>query len=474
MRLATACLVWCGVAVLLAATGQTAEAQNAAQNSAKATQESLSQRLRKIYGLPDGTIQSGDRKRVTIRDDRGDVVTAQIHVRIGNQYLVQMPNGRLAKVGVDEVRQTNAPFRPADRDVMKAELSKELGPGFKITETKNYIVFYTCSDAYQKKSCEVLEAVHAGIYKYFDEKFFSVHKPDVPLVAVIFKTSAEFHRFGKKGESVNGYYDQITNHIVFYEESDLAIAGEEAARDQMLGTVAHEGVHQTLCNIGVQPRLVVWPLWVMEGLAEFFAPTIDGKTTEWKGVGQVNDTRMAGLEPFFKAPAKNRGYLKAVAAADQLDGQGYAFAWGMVHYLSKEKPASLMQYLRSLNSRTPLEPPVGKSRAEAELEVFERYFAMTPAELEIDLAYHLRKLPFEHPWQNAKHYVAIVEYPFGAITRRAACMCLLESGAETWRNTFYDKLTADQRARATFYIKELANRDSAKEYAYRWLYPQNR
>lgn len=465
MRLATACTVL-GVAAILAIGLRAAEAQN------NAGPNILAQRLRKAYNLPDGAIQSGERKRVHVRDQGGALVSAQIHVRMGDQYMLQMPNGRLVRVNVNDVRVTNAPFLPANRERMRAEVSRELGPGFKFAETKNYLVFYTCSDEYQKKSCEILESVHAGIYKYFDEKFFSVHKPDVPLVALIFKTPAEFRRYGQKGDAVNGYYDQVSNYIVFYEESELSIAGEDIARDQMLGMVAHEGVHQTLCNIGVQPRLVVWPMWVMEGLAEFFAPTIDGDTTEWKGVGQVNETRLAALEPYFKSPAKNRGYIKAVAGAEALDSGGYAFAWGMVHYLSQEKPASLMQYLRSLNSRTPLEPPSGRgSYTDTELEIFEKYFAMTPGELEIDLAYHLRKLPFEHPWQNAKHYVAIVEYAEGSLTKRAACMCLLESKAEVWRNAMYSKLSADQRAGATFYIKELANRDSAKQYAYRWLHP---
>jgi hypothetical protein len=469
MRLGTAWMLWCCCAVWLAASS-TATAQSPG---------GLSQRLRKAYSLPDGFIQSGDRNRVSVRDEKGTVVAALIHVRIGDEYLLQMPDGRMVKARVEDVRPTNAPFVPASRERMKLDLKRELGPAYKLAESKNYLFFYTCSDAYQQTAANTLEAVHAGIYKYFEEKYFAVRKPDVPLVAIIFKNRSELQRYSQKAAAVNGYYDQITNHIVFYEESELmSSVGEEIARDQMLGVVAHEGVHQTLCNIGVQPRLVIWPIWVMEGLAEYFAPTVDGKTTEWKGVGQVNDTRMGALEGFFKSPAKNRGYLKRLFSVDELDPDGYAFSWAMVHYLSKEKPASLMQYLRSLNARTPLEapaPPSGRGTfADAELEIFDRYFAMSPGELEIELAYHLRKLPFEHPLQNAKHYVGIIEYIDGPHTKRAAYMCLAEAKAATWRDSIFEKLTPEQRSRARSFIKELENRDSAKQYAYRWLNPQER
>ena len=51
-------------------------------------------------------------------------------------------------------------------------------------------------------------------------------------------------------------------------------------------TVAHEGAHQILANIGVQPRLSDWPLWLIEGFAEYCAtPTRTKKGMAWDQAG---------------------------------------------------------------------------------------------------------------------------------------------------------------------------------------------
>src|SRR5436309_1049105 len=77
----------------------------------------------------------------------------------------------------------------------------------------------------------------------------------------------------------------------------------DLALGQAISTIAHEGVHQILHNIGVQRRMSVWPMWLSEGLAEFFAPTtVDGKL-RWKGPGQVNDLRMFELEEYVRGNA---------------------------------------------------------------------------------------------------------------------------------------------------------------------------
>ena len=62
-------------------------------------------------------------------------------------------------------------------------------------------------------------------------------------------------------------------------------------------TAAHEGTHQVLQNIGVQPRLSAWPLWLVEGLAEYCATPSCSRAGEptWDGLGQINSLHMATL-----------------------------------------------------------------------------------------------------------------------------------------------------------------------------------
>src|SRR5207244_578731 len=92
-----------------------------------------------------------------------------------------------------------------------------------------------------------------------------------------------------------------TNWVIMYEMSKLAEVAPEIALKQAVSTVAHEGVHQVLFNIGVQQRLSRWPMWISEGLPEYFAPTDVTKDIRWKGVGTVNDLRMSELNRYVLA-----------------------------------------------------------------------------------------------------------------------------------------------------------------------------
>ena len=51
------------------------------------------------------------------------------------------------------------------------------------------------------------------------------------------------------------YYDVLSNRIVMYEETALWKIKPDLALQQALATIAHEGRHQILHNIGVQQRL---------------------------------------------------------------------------------------------------------------------------------------------------------------------------------------------------------------------------
>ena len=109
----------------------------------------------------------------------------------------------------------------------------------------------------------------------------------------MFRTEAQFQRYRRMPPGVVAYYDTLSNHIVMYEESRLFRTAPELAIQQAISTIAHEGAHQILHNIGVQARLSKWPMWLTEGLAEYFAPTTFGRRMQWKGAGQVNDLRIS-------------------------------------------------------------------------------------------------------------------------------------------------------------------------------------
>lgn len=455
----------CGLALLLSGFGPPAQAEDP-----PAEPGSL---IRKGLGLAAGETKPGLNRRVKMLN-QGQVYTALVHCEVGRSYVVMLPDGKLTTIDSRYANATSEPFYPAKRTWMAKDLLRKLGNGFQVAETKQRLYCYNCSEAFQKRAAAILDAVHDGVYKHFQDLGFTVHEPRVPLAVIIFRTEKEFQEFSDMGENVNGYYDILTNYIVFYEESELNIIGTTMAADEVLSTVAHEGVHQTLANIGVQSRLSIWPAWVTEGLAEFYSPTTEETPIRWKGLGEVNDLRMANLDTMIKRGDRAAGSLiRQTLLATRLDSNGYAASWGLAHYLNHIKPATFLEYVRNLSLREPLAEPVpssGKgSRGEAELELFYHFFGKDLVQLERGMNSHLRKLPFKHPLANATHYVAILEYRTGTTIHRSASLSITEDAAVRWRDSVWEKLTGDQRATGTTYIKTLASRADAQSYASRWL-----
>src|SRR5256714_5441524 len=130
----------------------------------------------------------------------------------------------------------------------------------------------------------------------------------------MFKSEDEFRRYRRMPPGVVAYYDPLSNRVFMYEQSRLLQMRPDLALGQAISTIAHEGVHQILHNIGVQKRMSVWPMWLSEGLAEFFAPTAVDDKLRWKGPGQVNDLRMFELEEDVRGKAAkedNRSLVEA-------------------------------------------------------------------------------------------------------------------------------------------------------------------
>jgi len=178
--------------------------------------------------------------------------------------------------------------------------------------------------------------MYPGLFGYFRRLQIDVHDPEVPLVVIIFHTEEEFEEYRAMSESVAAYYDSISNHVVIYEQSKLATIAPELAAKASISTIAHEGVHQILHNIGVQHRLSRWPTWISEGLAEYFAPTSVGRRFRWKGVGKVNDLRMSELGTYLKRPRLQPGEMvRQTIAANSLSPTGYASAWALTHFLAQ-------------------------------------------------------------------------------------------------------------------------------------------
>lgn len=415
----------------------------------------------------EGPVRQGEGRRVTLSRGGKDVV-ALVHVDIGDRRLVILPNGRLESVPMSETTPTNVSFTPATHDEIAAEMTGGTFKGFKTRKTARYLYIYNTSEEFYKATSTILETMYPGVLAYFKGRKFPVHAPETPLVVIMFKTEDEFQKYHEMPSGVVAYYSGIPNHVVMYEQSKLLEVAPELAASQSISTIAHEGIHQILHNIGVQQRLAHWPIWLSEGLAEYFAPTSTGKRLRWKGVGEVNDMRMFELERFLKQGSAEKGaVISHTVGAPSLTSTGYASAWALTHYLAARKGEKFTSYVSEISKTQPFTErtyPEQSLSTARNLEIFGKYFGSDYTAMEVDLIKHLQKQPYTNPILNQTHYVVM-------ITLGNTRMTAVTSSPAAIKQLQEETLAAvppSMRGAASMQIQPFPNRNAAMEFAIRW------
>ena len=191
---------------------------------------------------------------------------------------------------------TNEPFKPLTANELKSILHKGPFVDYQLLTTDHYLIFYKSTPAFAQDSGRLLEDLYRGLIDTFRRKNVPVHESEFPLVAVIFATEQDFLAHKSVDPQVRAYYEYFTNRIFFYQKSDRDHLEPRVAALLKPQTVAHEGAHQILSNIGVQPRPSSWPAWLVEGLAEYCATTANTKKgIMWSGLGAINSLHMATI-----------------------------------------------------------------------------------------------------------------------------------------------------------------------------------
>jgi hypothetical protein len=438
-------------------------------------QEPLSPVSPRDFGidLPPGPIEPGKQQAVTTTDTDGKPVVGRIHVRVGEGAIVLLPDGQLAGRKAGEFSPSDRKFEPLEKDELAKRLAAEF-PGFKTKATNHYVYVFNSSDEFQFGASRILETMLPGVKGWVEDAKIAVKNPAVPLVVVMFRTEAEFRRHRRMPPGVVAYYDPLSNRVFMYEQSRLARVRPDLALGQAISTIAHEGVHQILHNIGVQQRLSVWPMWLSEGLAEFFAPTAVGAKLRWKGPGQVNDLRMFELEQYVrgKAAEEPKGELvEHTVLAARLTSTGYASAWSLVHYLAKFKRAELLALVREASQIGPLTGATDVSSVgvvRGNRGAFTNRFGEDFKELETKLVAHLKKLPYTDPFLNAPHFVATFTTTNGRRAQKDASTFHSPMLAEKWLGDLRAKLPEAERGSAELKIYGFANRGQAEVFLKQW------
>src|SRR5579864_2603972 len=218
-------------------------------------------------------------KRVLVRDDSGRPVVTRVYCDMADTLVVLLPDGQLG--WPDGRAYTEKAFHPASADELRESLREGPYREFKVRQSRHYLLLYRCSENFAGASANLLESLYQGLYKKFADLGLEVHEAEFPLIAIIYDTERAFRANNKVAPEVQAFHHTISNRIYFYETSERELSSPEVAAIRKPQTIAHEGTHQILLNIGVQPRLARWPIWLVEGLAEYCAPTYTRRGAEW-------------------------------------------------------------------------------------------------------------------------------------------------------------------------------------------------
>jgi hypothetical protein len=402
-------------------------------------------------------------RRVLVNSDDDQLVVANVLVEVGDRFLVIMPDGRIQSVSTAEVTITDRPFVP----VTVKELSDKLlakFPGYKVKATQHFLYVYNTSPLFYQGTSQILESLYPGLMNYLKARKLTVADPPYPLVVVMFRTRKEWadYMHGMFADSsVAAFYDGVSNRVLMYEQSELGDDAPQLALKQTISTVAHEGVHQILHNIGVQKRLSRWPMWISEGLPEYFAPTSVGGTTRWLGAGQVNDLRMLSIVPALKTDVKRDELIDWLTMNDDLDADGYAWAWGLSHYLGEKKRDAFFEYVAEVARLGPLE----KLDETKQRELFNFHFGFDRAQIGTEMLGHLTKLPYRDPIENMKHYVVMYRYHLAGYVHYGYAVTTSPSEIEKKREELRGKLPPSLQQSALFEVKTFPTRTKAVNFA---------
>ena len=387
-------------------------------------------------------------RRMLVRDSRGRAIVAREHGMLKDRMAVLLPDGRIG--WPDGQVFTDKPFVPARIDELRAFLQDVEYPTSRVQQTKHYLVFYQGSESFAAASAELLEKLYSGLTETLKKHKMPVNEPEFPLVAVIFRTEDDFRADRKVSPDVQACYEILSNRIYFYEKSRRDQDSPEVSALRKPQTVAHEGTHQILHNVGIQPRLSPWPLWLVEGFAEYCSPPkTTKKGVDWAGLGHVNPIHLATIRD-LDDPLSNQakdGLTLAPVARDrkiplvehlvtqtELTPRDYALSWALTHYLALKRVDGFVAYMKRMSRLKPFE----SRTPEQQLADFRECFGDDLVKLDANVAKYLKTLKVPDSLA-LPYYAVMIEQPVNArMTRRLAMVSQSPSVIRQWVESLSD------------------------------------
>jgi Protein of unknown function (DUF1570) len=371
-------------------------------------------------------------ERFKVRDGFDNCVVARLHGRFNDKTALILPDGELGFW--NRLVPTEEPFQPLSADQLENLLHEGPYAEYSVLKTEHYLIFYKSSLAFAQDSGRLLDGLYKGLIEAFRRNGFPVHDTEFPLVAVIFATESDFRQHKHVDPQVQAYYEFFSNRIFFYQKSDRDQLEPKLTTLLKPQTVAHEGAHQILSNIGLQPRPCAWPAWLVEGLAEYCATTVSTKKgIVWRGMAAINSLHMAtlrelddplssevddaGVQAVPVARERSMTQTESLMLKTQLTPPDYAQAWALTHYLAQKRGDDFVKYLKAMSQIPPLEPRT----PDQNLADFRRFFGDDLTRLDKKLDDYIRRLSTKKGYDPLLYYTVVFEIPMGnGVVRRLA------------------------------------------------------
>lgn len=274
----------------------------------------------------------------------------------------------------------------------EAALVKKYGKAFKTVRSDHYLVVYDCDPTFALGRLSYLEKLYTTFYPYFEDRGFDTRFLPRPLTAVIFATRDEYVKAGAPKNSA-GLYMPASRELWMFDprktvdahevldaidsvdealkkaQEKLALAKTPQEKDETqkliaqlkeyqlynrvvrrqtgtlgaIDTLVHEGFHQLADNGGVLGQDKDFPVWVTEGMAEYW-----GRQEGWGGSRGLPGSLHTESVALIRAMIVQKRHIPLAEVMKYTNGEGYlglgqraalayAEAWSLVHFMIQRR-----------------------------------------------------------------------------------------------------------------------------------------
>ena len=299
--------------------------------------------------------------------------------------LFESTDGQLHIFTADEIvelKKADDKLPPLDSKQLGESLLADLPDGFKILETERYVIAYQTRSDFAKWIGDLYEKRLVKQFEKFANKGlkYKLDDPRFPMAIVVFGSRPEYDRYvlrelGTESGSMIAHYSQLTNRVAMYDLTfDLGTPGKKRTLKEVLAkpdaipmvtTIIHEGTHQLMFNRGMQTRLGDVPLWLNEGMANWFETPDLRNGKGWRLPGKVNMARMNQLKKYFQNRPSN-SIETLISTDERFRSEGaldaYAESWALMHFLLKRQKVEFRKYLQEVARKSPGVPVDAETR----------------------------------------------------------------------------------------------------------------